>query len=207
MIDQIGQRLDHPDRVPREFQHLIADDRQRVKRILEFPVSGRVLDVGCSDGSITRRIKDAWGVRVLGIDRYPAHGWEDRRDVFLYQRFDIRLPLDMSAQWVPFDVVYACEVFEHLTDADAQLALTNILTVLKPGGDLIVTVPNRDCAEEYVAGCRDRWKWPDHRSVWTFEKLRACLARAFPVHQFVPLYPEDAIADSIWLIVRAKGKR
>jgi SAM-dependent methyltransferase len=214
--DTIGERLDHPERVPPEHQHLIADDQQRVARILSFTVCGRVLDVGCSDGAITRRIAERWDVKIIGVDMYDGMGgrWATRLHRNMsYERWDVRTRrVDLAGG---FDAVYACEVLEHLTDADAATALQNMLAVLRSGGDLIVTVPNRDCAERYVAGCRDRWKWPDHRSVWTANRLFDFLRPHFPCFrngirgniEFVPLYDGERAQESIWLIVRARGKR
>lgn len=211
--DRIGDRLDHPENVPPELAHLIPDDVQRVKRILEFPVSGRVLDVGCSDGAITRRIKSSHpGVGVIGSDvdtsRWTRVAWDT-----LFVEWDIRIPLHacrtagLMDGWVPLDAVYACEVFEHLTDDDADKALVNVLAVLKLGGDLILTVPNRRPADRYTVQCRDRWRWPDHRSSWTWGKLSAWLRPHFTDLEPVPLYDGEPFERSIWLIVRAKGKR
>lgn len=200
--DHIGDRLDHPERVPEELQHLIADDQQRVARILSIPVSGRVLDVGCSDGAITRRIVDRYLVTADGADVNEPAAW---RMTELFVQWDLREPWP-SFQTIRYDAVYACEVLEHLTDADVTKALTNILTVLKPAGDLIVTVPNRYPHDLYEVGCRSRWKWPDHRSAWDLVKLRGLLKPHFSNVGFLPLYDHEAAAQSIWLIAHARGR-
>lgn len=197
--DRIGDRLDHPELVPPEYAHLIMDDQQRVKRILEFPVSGRVLDVGCSDGAITRRIAETWPVYVVGAD-IGAHDTTDNRVCW-----DVRQPFPHREE--PFDAAYVCEVLEHLTRVDAERALLNIINVIKSGGDIIVTVPNRYVAEHYTAGCRDRWRWPDHRSVWAFDTISPLLRSYFEEVEFVPLYDGEEPYQSIWLIVRAKGRQ
>lgn len=206
-IDRIGDRLDRPDLVPDELKHLIADDVARVEKILSIPVSGRVLDVGCSDGAITRRIMAQWEVEAVGADiRHQAM----TPCGFQPWQWDVREPVlrfKGASMIGEFDAVYACEVFEHLTDADAQLALTNILAVLKRGGDLIVTVPNRYPHDLYEVGCRSRWAWPDHRSIWTPPKLQMWLTEYFRRARFIPLYPEERYEESIWLIVHASGKK
>lgn len=203
-VDRIGDRLDRPELVPAELRHLVPDDQQRVKRILSFPVSGRVLDVGCSDGAITRRIKATWKTETWGAD-LRTQVWEDCG----YIIWDMRDAWPTRANIPAFDAIYACEVFEHLTDADASNALRNIMELLKPGGDLIVTVPNRHPHDLYEVGCRSRWAWPDHRSSWTWGKLYSFLAPYFTHDSWwepVSLYDHEPHADSIWLIARAKGR-
>lgn len=193
--DRIGQRLDDPASVPPEYQHLIQDDIERVHRILEIEVHGRILDVGCSDGAIAKRIAKVWEVDITGCDTRPVTGlgWQ-------FHQHDMRQPWPPPLGG-PFDAVYACEVLEHLTDADVSLALTNMLAVLKPGGRLIVTVPNRHPHDLYEVGCRSRWAWPDHRSSWTRRKVEHVLGVAGVRDLvFVPIYPDERPEDSIWLL-------
>lgn len=212
--DAIGDRLNHPENVPEELKHLIADDVARVEKILSIPVSGRVLDVGCSDGAITKRIAAKWGTDTVGVDVRPTDCFQGGFNGYI--QHDVRRPFNRLA--VPYDAIYACEVFEHLTDDDADLALATLLGVLNEGGTLIVSVPNRECADEYVAGCRDRWKWPDHRSVWTHRRLVEFLGPHFSDLKHLPLDARDYWLDttfgcsrwidrSIWLIVHASGKK
>ncbi len=205
VIDQIGNRLDHPELVSQKYQHLIADDQQRVKRILQFEVTGRILDVGCSDWAITTRIRDRWSVDAFGADvRKPVQPFGP------FILWDCRKPWPTTPIEPLFDTIYACEMFEHLTDGDAAIALINILAVLKPGGDLIVTVPNRHPHDTYEIGCRSRWAWPDHRSGWTRDKLRSFLNPYFirpGWFETVPLYHGETEEDSIWIIARARYKQ
>lgn len=195
-IDRIGDRLDHPENVPEELKHLIADDVARVEKILSIPVSGRILDVGCSDGAITKRIRERWQVEAVGADI------RQRANLRQWVQWDVRQPWPgfESPLTPPFDAAYACEVFEHLTDADAQLALTNILAVLKPGGRLIVTVPNRSPHDLYEVGCRSRWAWPDHRSSYSLLNLSMWLRPYLADLAVEAIYPGEQPVDSIWLV-------
>ena len=199
-VDTIGLRLDHPELVPLEQQHLIADDLQRVKRILEWPVSGKVLDVGCSDGAVTNRIRHAW-------PQAEVYGCDIREDAAL--QWDVRLPYPYKNICAPppfFDVAYCCEVFEHMSLHEATLALRNICAVLKPGGDLIVTVPNRDCLSLYEETNRARWRFPDHWSIWDYDSLSDFLLPHFDHVEFKSLYDDERDDQSIWLMVRARER-
>ena len=106
----------------------------------------RVLDAGCGGG---RHLCEAFrtdGVEVAGVDL----GWEDlckasgylslmareSRGRWLISRADVtKLPF---AEGV-FDVVVCSEVLEHVEDS--RTAVSELVRVLKPGGDMVVTVP------------------------------------------------------------------
>ena len=209
--DRIGDRLDHPERVAPAYRHLIPDDRQRVARLLAIPIDPAAagLDVGCGTGAIPTRIQHQFGVPMLGADGAPrpARG-RPRRDTPFFFRWDVRTPYPPLHQWrtswllPPYRTIYCCEVLEHLTPAEASLALTHLWDLLRIAGQLICSVPNRDCAEIYTAGCRDRWRWPDHRSVWTRDRVATAMRDRCPGAPITwhPLYPHDTPAESIWLL-------
>ena len=54
---------------------------------------------------------------------------------------DIADSVDLSRLMPPFDLVLCTSVLEHLTDL--QQAKRNLVTLVKPGGYLLVTVPNK----------------------------------------------------------------
>jgi 2-polyprenyl-3-methyl-5-hydroxy-6-metoxy-1,4-benzoquinol methylase len=106
----------------------------------------RVLDAGCGGG---RHLCEAFrrpGIEVVGIDL----GREDLRKAqgfmtlmnaehpgrWLIAQGDVRrLPFKNSS----FDVVVCSEVLEHITEN--RTAVVELARVLKPGGELAVTVP------------------------------------------------------------------
>jgi ubiquinone/menaquinone biosynthesis C-methylase UbiE len=106
----------------------------------------RMLDAGCGGGRHLREAIGKTGVNCVGVDL----NWEDlsktkgflslmdREKVggWIIARADVtRLPFSDSC----FDVVICSEVLEHV--ADNRTAIAELLRVLKPLGDLIVTVP------------------------------------------------------------------
>jgi 2-polyprenyl-3-methyl-5-hydroxy-6-metoxy-1,4-benzoquinol methylase len=106
----------------------------------------RVLDAGCGCGrhlceSFRTPGLDVAGVDLKWDDLVKARGFlslmaGDRSGRWVVSRADItRLPFAEEC----FDVVICSEVLEHV--ADNRGAIKELVRVLRPGGDLVVTVP------------------------------------------------------------------
>jgi SAM-dependent methyltransferase len=122
----------------------------------------RVLDIGCGNGRHTAEAYRQAGITAVGADcnaddlnaarerlefhdRLKAHGG----GIWCLAAADaLALPFRDRA----FDVVVCSEVLEHIPDH--RRAMREIVRVLKPGGDLIVSVP--------------RW-WPE-KICWTLSR-------------------------------------
>ena len=98
--------------------------------------AARILDVGCSDGSLAERLRGL-GHRVTGVDLTAHEGVKDRVDHFVQADLDHGLPSELEG---PFDVVLAADVLEHVRDP--ALLLAHAQALLAPGGSLMVSVPN-----------------------------------------------------------------
>jgi SAM-dependent methyltransferase len=103
-----------------------------------FAAPRAVMEIGCGTGGILARIRDAFAEAALtGSDIHTA--------ALPYAAS--RLPgaelLQMDATAIPytneFDVVAACDVIEHIECDD--LALAAIHRALRPGGGIVLTVP------------------------------------------------------------------
>jgi 2-polyprenyl-3-methyl-5-hydroxy-6-metoxy-1,4-benzoquinol methylase len=98
----------------------------------------RVLDVGCGEGAFSAELQHA-GARVVGVDvaREPL-----ARASRLHPDLDLRL-VDPDGDWglelSSFDAVWAGEVIEHVADATAWLS--QVRSLLRSGGRLILTTP------------------------------------------------------------------
>lgn len=98
----------------------------------------RVLDVGCGEAQLTAAIARA-GFEVLGIDVAEEPLRRARR---LHADIDVRLvPADREwpLQDASFDVVWAGETIEHVTDTAAWLS--ELRRVLRSGGSLLLSTP------------------------------------------------------------------
>jgi methionine biosynthesis protein MetW len=99
----------------------------------------RILDVGCGDGFITRRIGESTGARMSGVDisanalKAAKKAGIDARHANLDRD---RLPFTDGY----FDAVFCGDVVEHVFDTERLLA--EVRRVLKPGGFVVMSVPN-----------------------------------------------------------------
>ena len=117
-----------------------AGQQRRLEMIVsaaEGRLQGRVLDDGCGGGMYVERLA-AYGGRVFGIE------YELSRAVKAHQLSP--LVLSAAGEHLPFpdntfDLILSHEVLEHV--ADDQQAACEIIRTLRPGGRLVLFVPNR----------------------------------------------------------------
>lgn len=122
---------------------------------------GRLLDFGCGFGLFLDTARQV-GWDVAGIDPLPGHGAYARGALGLDVVSDTLRPDTFPA--ARFDVVTAFQVFEHLPDPRAELAALRRL--LRPGGLLVVEVPNVATPLVRLLGGRHRHFVADH--LWFF---------------------------------------
>jgi SAM-dependent methyltransferase len=111
----------------------------------------RVLDVGCGSGRHTAAAYRLPGAVVVGVDVADSELAAARNRLALHQRLGehgggrwalcaadgLHLPFADGR----FDLVICAEVLEHVPAHDR--AVVEITRVLRPGGDLVVSVPRR----------------------------------------------------------------
>ncbi|AHK28845.1 3-demethylubiquinone-9 3-O-methyltransferase [Rhodococcus opacus PD630] len=111
----------------------------------------RALDVGSGGGFLAEEFTRI-GFRVTGIDPSPVSVDTARRHA-AGSALDIEYRIGSGEQLpVPdaaFDVVYCCDVLEHVSDLDGVIAETS--RALKPGGLYLFDTINRTFASKLVA--------------------------------------------------------
>ena len=106
-----------------------------LKLLKDMPPSN-VLDLGCSGGLFAERVR-AMGHTVTGVDYIEVEGVRERTDRFLVADLNNGLPDEVGDG---YDLVVAGDVIEHLYRPER--VLEEIRAVLRPGGQLLLSVPN-----------------------------------------------------------------
>lgn len=122
-------RYENPSRDPDEAGMKVAS---------LVPRSLRVLDVGCGTGCISQLVVQERNVTLVGIE-------PDGQRVAIAQKRGLNvihgyLSEEFFTQTGTFDVVLFIDVLEHLASPGALLEI--VQKGLKPGGKVIVSVPN-----------------------------------------------------------------
>ena len=153
---------------------------QRRRRILEkFLRSGRILDVGCGNGFFLHTLAGRpWETHAMDV---KWHGKFKFDGEFHEGLFDHQPPplenLDAVTLW---------HVFEHFYHP--RQALANAAAVLRPGGLLLVAVPDLRSIERYIFGrCWVGWDPPRHIATYSRSALETLLRSAgFKLIKVVP---------------------
>ena len=183
------------------------DDTARLKKTLQLPISGRVLETGCSSGTVTielaklPHVDEIWGtdIRDDAIEKAwklvdelysKGHIGDNHKNKINFQNLAIE---DLNDEHGQFDTVCAFEVLEHIIPSDFDKMILSLKKATKPGGKIFISVPNRYPDEEIVKAGRFRWQAPDHKNYFSLESMKYLLERFFDKMKFhnVGNYPED----------------
>lgn len=119
--------------------------------------SKRVLDIGCAEGDLARALSDR-GCAVSGVEHDPSAAAKadpslERLVIADLATLDLRAEFGRSS----FDVVVMGDVLEHLVDPDTVLRQARDL--LRPGGRVVVSIPNVAHAAVRLSLLLGRWDY------------------------------------------------
>jgi len=112
---------------------------QRLNGLQRFPSRGKLLDVGCGEGTFLQLAKDGgWQISGTEVSTYAAKyaAKVSGADIFCGELPDAGYPKKS------FDVVTMWHVLEHVRDPNGYLK--EVHRILKLDGLLVIAVPNRN---------------------------------------------------------------
>jgi 2-polyprenyl-3-methyl-5-hydroxy-6-metoxy-1,4-benzoquinol methylase len=163
----------------------------------------RVLDLGCGDGSLAAQLR-GMGHTVVGVDRVKVDGVGARVDQFVEADLDAGLPDEVGDD---FDVVVGVDVLSHLRDP--EVALRAAAARLRPGGSILVSIPNFSHWYPRARVATGRFSY-DRRGILDHSHLRfftrASALRMFEAAGLVPRRTQTVGVPVNLLVQRSSGK-
>lgn len=138
--------------------------RQFDRRFATTYFVGNGLDIGCGQDIISRYAE--W---------FPL-----MKDVRGWDQVDGDGMVLNTIQDNSYDFIHSSHSLEHMSDP--YIAMENWLRVLKPGGHLILTVPDEDMFEQGI--WPSRYAGADHITSWTIYKKKSWSPKSINVFDF-----------------------
>ncbi len=150
-LRRLGEATFEFPRAAEDSPALLAHCQARLRFAAQFTRGADVLEAGCGTGLGARLFLDHGASHIVGLD-YSREALRRARTETADARAEFRewdlnrtpLPLDDAC----VDLVVCLEVLEHLHNQEALIA--EFLRVLRPGGRLIVSVPDQRFEEQWI---------------------------------------------------------
>ena len=136
------QRKQYSEVFSDESKNYHTFNSSKIKKVVElFEVHerGKILDIGCGDGDFSKAIAKKTGASLYGIDISRDCIKKARSKGIEAKCVDIDgaiLPFEDSL----FDAVFCGDTIEHIFDTEKLVSEIN--RMLKPGGYLVISIPN-----------------------------------------------------------------
>ena len=144
-------------------------------------ISGTVLEIGCGEGyGISELVK--FSEKYIGVDKFDTFISEEIRknNDIVFHKMEIPPLLNIEANSIDFVVTF--QVIEHIEDD--HYFLKEIFRVLKPGGKLLLTTPNK-----LMSLSRNPW----HIREYTPFEMNDILSKYFAKTQVNGVYGNDLV--------------
>lgn len=126
------------------FERLYHRRFEVIAKLVSSSGGGLVLDLGCGNGVIFKYMANRANT-VIGVDLFPHNWWAiAKKNASKFGNVDL---IKADINHLPFrdgisDIVLTADVLEHFKNL--ELVLKNISSVLKDGGNLIMTAPTEN---------------------------------------------------------------
>lgn len=123
------------------------------------PAGSTVLDVGCATGYLAEALT-ARGCTVSGVE-YDPEAAEKARPHLDHLVVGDLATMDVAAEFGDrtYDVLVFADVLEHV--ADPADVLRRLLTLLRPGGSVVASIPNVAHGSLRLALLQGRWEYTE----------------------------------------------
>ncbi|RYX85483.1 class I SAM-dependent methyltransferase [bacterium] len=104
----------------------------------------RVIDIACGLGYGSKIVAQTRGAHVEGVDiSEEALAYARKNYTTADVNFNLGSITNIDFEDASFDAAICFETIEHLSLSDAQQAMKELYRVLRPGGKLLISTPNR----------------------------------------------------------------
>lgn len=144
-------------RAPQRFWHYAK--LKEAENALEIKEGDNILDVGCGSGLFSHFLANYPGTHVTAIDANP-NALEFARAKYSNTNLEFKLGLldELNLPQNSFDKIVFLEVIEHISLEQGKQIMKTFAQLLKPGGKVVISTPNRKSL------------WP--LIEWTFDVLK-----------------------------------
>lgn len=184
----------------KRFRKHVLKRQKLVDLVNRYAVPGRILDVGCGPGRKLEPLPHHFiphGIEISKGLAAVAHAAFEPRGGRVVNSDAVSGLVQFPADY--FSGIIMCAFLEHETQPGPALA--GAFRVLKPGGHLILKVPNYGSWNRRIR--QQRWcgfRFPDHVNYFTPKTLRHLLAdKGFTLKQF-NLFDRLPTSDNMWIV-------
>jgi len=160
--------------------------------------SGSVLDIGAGTGHFVKKMQsNGWNAKGIEVSDDARKYASEVNGVQLYESIS-----NESVGTGKFDAVTMWHVLEHIHDTGAMLK--KVSDIIKPGGILIVAVPN--CKSADARYYRENWAAYDvPRHLWHFDSKSLC--KTVEIQGFTLIRTRRMPFDSFYISILSERNR